>query len=320
MMFGPPVDSIKSLDLDLNTWECYEADIGRPPAFPLYISINGREIIESLYGYLPGRIIFPTHSGSDKLFRPDLMDVVCPQDVILCRWNESYRGSDAVPFRSTWRENAAVLKEVGDSVYAVMTGQWNVETGFVTELPDDRDVARTESVRRCREFIKLSGSRLREVGCRPAFGVIIDQILLDAYWAENTLGEDQTVLATLLDLDALVICFLGWMFWSTYGHGMAAQTQSRASHDPDGKMIGLRELDKQPHAKLTAWLNRIEAWGGVNYLVGLHHEYDKAMFKGGFNAGVIGELPFNVQKSVQQAEFGELFGERGSILRSRKVR
>ena len=266
----------------------YETVIGRKPALPLYFSPTELLTTDSTVGYLPGRVVLQSMSGEEHLFRSDLFDLVCPQDVLFSFLFQPCESADPVPLVPMWKRLRRAIRDVGPQVYAVLVGNVHAETRFDRMLRAETDECRTESVRRLVEFVKRAGGILRDWGARPAFGIVSPQIILHAYWADQHLPGGDPLLPVLRDMGALVISFSGcpewWAsreeFWPQ--HGKQRTYQWYAQNE---------DLDEWPFQRIINWVSAVECWAGVEYLAGLQAGNDLKLAAGGFRAGVIGELP-----------------------------
>lgn len=264
----------------------FEAAIGRKPALPLHLVCHPGHNWPSL-GYTPGRVVilnFGSHQ-EDWLAAGESLNRLAPGDVLSVRYFEPYDGPPPFPVVENLTEVRALIRDVGQSVYAVLAGQWVAEVGM-TPQPDGSDEARLGSVTACTEFAKQWCDAAREMGARPGLPMIKDQILLHAYWAERTLPEGDPLKPILVEYEPLILCYLGFSFW-----GMADGTMLALQSDHEHRWCGPGELDRFPYPLLKEWLERSECWGGVDYMPGLQAGNDIVMAANGFKAGVIGELP-----------------------------
>jgi len=250
--------------------------LGREIAFPLHHMPRDHQVTARTIGYRPGRVLLSTIS--EGRIRPDIHDVTCHEDVItVFPHNKEINHADVT----------AVLRDVGPQVYAVLLGQRGAETGDIERRADGTDETREATVLEVTEFVKAEGGKMRDIGVRPAFGLIHFQTLIHAYWApEHMPGGVDPLIEALKDQDALIIDFLGFAFWLSRG-----VMQPLDHWDPNGRILEKRYLDEWPFVQLREWHSQVECWGGVDYIRGLEKLSDVLMAAGGFKAGVIGEMP-----------------------------
>ncbi len=285
--FGQPIEDPPEFAETEITDAVYADELGRKIAFPVHYLPKSHEAAALTTGYKPGRLYPFVGSGDD--IRPDIYEIVCPQDVLMIHAYSPAMNPDEV---------MAVLKDVGSQIYAVLIGQWAFEMGNIHHIADGTDEAREASVLQCVEFVKRRGGELRDIGVRPAFGLTHFQTLIHTYWApEHMPGGVDPLIEALEDLDALVIDFLGFAFWLSKG-----VMQPLDHWDPGGRIMDKKYLDEWPFAQLKEWHERVECWGAVDYMRGLRSCNDVLMAAGGFKAGVVGQLPAGSLDGIVEPE------------------
>jgi len=266
----------------------YASVIGRELAFPLHLSLSTSSIEARSRGYEPGRVLLVGGSGDDGLFRPDLFDVVQTQDVLFAMLFQEYYDEGPVPFVPRHEEIKAVLQDVAPQVRAVMCGNSPYETRFDKILRAETDECRIESVHRMTEFVKRAGGTIRDLGGRPALGIVSPHLILHAYWADQHLEGGDPLRPVLIDLDVLVISFSGAADFWKWEHEWYPQQGKQRTYQWHAQN---EDLDEWPFQRMIDWVSGVECWAGVEYLDGLRAGNDEKLAAGGFRGGVIGELP-----------------------------
>lgn len=294
VIFGPPLPELAETGPSARSDAVFAEAIGREPALPLYLSCSARPLMDNNVGYEPGRICMASSSNGSR-FRPDLYEVLCRQDVLHACLYDNFEGAPPFPLVPEHKEVEAVIRDVGPQVVAVLVANDGAETGFMEGTKDGNfldppgkpnDEWRREMARRCTEFVKVAGNRIRDLGARPAFGLYQTQVLLHAYWLCRDGLEQDELHRTIIDLDALIIVFIAFSFWLC-----EVMPHTLRHWDPMGFLVPKRLLDPWPFQRISDWLQPLDCWGGVNYMAGLLRGNDLLLRDGGFKAGVIGELP-----------------------------
>jgi hypothetical protein len=257
--------------------------------FPLYlICCSGRATWQSI-NYEPGRILVcttgygtaPNGVETDWLFRSDLHKVACTQDVLYAPMYEGTQFNDG-PFPPAptiaYDHNLEVLRDVAPQVRAILVGNRYAETGYCQTISQNDDAMRAESSHRICTFVDEAAAMVRSVGGRLALMLIDYQIILDCYWASG-----QPLRAKLIEHNVLTGALLGFKFWP--------KMKPLYDHDREERILPKKLLDQPPYPMLTEWLSGLEAWSGVDYVDGLMKQHPSRLFKGGFDAGIIGQLP-----------------------------
>ena len=261
----------------------YEAVIGRELALPLHLLCHPPEVNWPNYGYEPGRIVL-----SDVTDYRSAADTVCTQDVLHAGLFTNCQDEDTVPLAPLADDITAVLREAAPQVRAVLAGNHRFETGFHKGLRRETDECRVDSVRNMTEFAKRACGTIRDLGGRPALGIVSPQIIFHAYWADQHLEGGDPLLPVLIDNDALVISFSGPAHWWLWKHEFYPQHGKQRTYQWYAQN---EDLDEWPFQRIINWVSAVECWGGVEYLDGLKAGNDEKLAFGGFRGGVIGQLP-----------------------------